>query len=74
MNELLKLFLKQIMMAREGLTSIVTVQDLCNAVSHVNMDDLVKMFAGINDDQDGFSTEEILLIADEAYQEVLANA
>ena len=71
MNELLKLFLKKLMISREGLTSIATVQDLCDAVAYT--DDLVKMLFGMNDDRDGFDTAEILLIANEAYQEVLAN-
>lgn len=72
MNELLKLFLKRLMISREGLTSIVTVQDLCDAVAYT--DDLVKMLFGMNDDKDGFDTAEILLAANEAYQEVLGNA
>lgn len=72
MNELLKLFLRRLMMKQEGLTCIATAQDLCDAV--VYTDDLVKMLLGMNDDCDGFDTAEILLIADEAYQEVLANA
>lgn len=72
MNELLKLFLKRLMISREGLTSIATVQDLCDAVAYT--DDLVKMLFGMNDDRDGFDTAEILVIANQAYQEVLENA
>lgn len=72
MNELLKLFLKRLMISREGLTNIATVQDLCDVVAYT--DDLVKMLCAMNDDRDGFCTAEILLTANEAYQEVLANA
>lgn len=72
MNELLKLFLKKLMISRDGLTSIATVQDLCDAVAYT--DDLVKMLFGMNDDRDGFDTTEILVIANQAYQEVLENA
>lgn len=72
MNELLKLFLKRLMISREGLTDIATVQDLCDAVAYT--DDLVKMLCAMNDDRDGFDTAEIIVIANQAYQEVLANA
>ena len=72
MNELLKLFLKRLMYKQDGLTSIDTVQDLCDAEAYP--DDLVKMLFGMNDDKDGFDTAEILLAANEAYQEVLGNA
>lgn len=72
MDELLKLFLRKLMMKQEGLTCIETAQDLCDAVIYT--DDLIKMLLGMNDDKDGFDTAEILLAANEAYQEVLGNA
>lgn len=50
------------------LKEINTISDLCEAVWDKGK--LVKIFAANNDDQDGFSTEEILKIANTAYQEV----
>lgn len=71
MKKILKMLFKAIMRKYSDIKSIETLEDLCKAVW--NASDIACIFAAMNDDQDGFSTEKILKIADEAYQEVLDN-
>ena len=68
MDEILKMLFEVILERSSELKEINTISDLCEAVWDKGK--LVKIFAANNDDQDGFSTEEILKIANAAYQEV----
>ncbi len=68
MNEILKMLFKEILFKFDGIEKIETVKDLCTAT--LCSDKIAYIFAANNDDRDGFGTEEILSIANEAYQEV----
>lgn len=70
MEEILKMLFEAILNKNNKVENITTVQDLCNVAWDGNK--VVRIFAANNDDQDGFSTEEILSIANKAYQEVCA--
>lgn len=70
MEEILKMLFEAILNKNNKVENIATVQDLCDAAWDGNK--VVRIFAANNDDQDGFSTEEILSIANKAYQEVCA--
>ena len=59
---------KEILFKFDGIEKIETVKDLCTAT--LSSDKIAYIFAANNDDRDGFGTEEILSIANEAYQEV----
>ena len=72
MEEILKLLLQEILSKDDRVEKIETVKELCDAAW--DRERLIRIFAANNDDRDGFSTEEILEIANEAYQEVCANA
>lgn len=70
MEEILKMLFEAILNKNNKVENIETVQDLCDAAWDGNK--VVRIFAANNDDRDGFSTEEILSIANKAYQEVCA--
>ena len=72
MEEILKMLLQEILSKDDRVEKIETVNELCDAAW--DRERLIRIFAANNDDHDGFSTEEILEIANEAYQEVCANA
>lgn len=71
MEEILKMLFGEILIKREEIKKIGTVEDLCKVIW--NKDKLVSIFAAINGDRDGFDTDEIIDIANKAYQEVCAN-
>ena len=70
MEEILEMLFEAILNKNNKVENIATVQDLCDVAWDSNK--VVRIFAANNDDQDGFSTEEILSIANKAYQEVCA--
>ena len=72
MEELMKILLKDIMLKGNEIEKIKTLEDLCKVTW--NKDKLVMIFAANNGDRDGFDTDEIIAIANKAYQEVCANA
>lgn len=71
MKEILKMLFELILFVDENVNEINDMDDLCDAA--LNPRKIIEIFAVMNDDQDGFSTEEILEIANEAYQEVCSN-
>ena len=70
MNEILKMLFKEILFKFDEIEKIETVKDLCTVT--LGSDKIVRIFAVNNDAKDGFSTAQILSIANEAYQEVCA--
>ena len=70
MEEVLKMLFEAILNKNNNVENIATVQDLCDVAWDGNK--VVRIFAAMNDDRDGFGTEEILSIANKAYQEVRA--
>lgn len=68
MKGILKMLFLQLMHKSDTVQDIENIGDLCE-VSYCK-DKIIEIFAVMNDDQDGFSTAEILSIANEAYQEV----
>ena len=70
MEEILKMLFEAILNKNNKVENIATVQDLCDVAWDGNK--VARLFAAMNDDQEGFGTEEILSIANEAYQEVCA--
>lgn len=71
MEEILKMLFGEILIKREEIKKIGTVEDLCKVTW--NKDKLVSIFAANNGDRGGFDTDEIIAIANKAYQEVCAN-
>ena len=69
MEEVLKMLFEAIL-NNNKVETIATVQDLCDVAWDGNK--VARLFAAMNDDREGFSTEEILSIANKAYQEVCA--
>jgi len=67
MKTLLKMLFKEMMYKQSTVRRIDTVSDLCKAI--IQQDKLIELFAVLNDEAD-FGTEEILYIANMAYQEV----
>mgnify|MGYP001096000797 CR=1 FL=1 len=67
MDAVLRMLLQKMFYTTANLKEIKTVDDLC-AIA-ICMEDVVKIFAAMNDDNDGYSTAEILKIANEVYQE-----
>ena len=70
MKTLLKMLFKEMMYKQSGVKRIDTISDLCKTI--VLQDKLIELFAVLNDEAD-FGTEEILYIANLAYQEVREN-
>ena len=70
MNEILKMLFKEILFKFDGIEKIEIVKDLCTAT--FNSYKIAYIFAANNNAKDGFSTAQILSIANEAYQEVCA--
>ena len=70
MDTLLYCFFKRILKKTEGVESIESASDLCKA-SFFYTEDLIQMLLGMNDDADGFSSEEILFYANKAYRELV---
>lgn len=71
MEKILKmLFLGSLFKNRE-VSEIKSIGDLCKAA--FGAEKVTEIFAAMNDDKNGLSTEEILKIANEAYQEVCGN-
>lgn len=67
MKTLLKMLFKEMMFKQDAVRHINTIADLRRAV--IAQEKLIELFAMLNDEAD-FSTEEILYIAELAYQEV----
>ena len=70
MNEILKMLFKEILLKSSNIEKIETVEDLCTVT--LNDRKIVRIFAANNDAKYGFTTAQILSIANEAYQEVCA--
>lgn len=70
METLLYCFFKKILKKNENVESIENASDLCKA-SFFYTEDLIQMLLGMNDDADGFSSEEILFYANKAYRELV---
>ena len=70
MDTLLYVFFKKILKKTEGIESIENASDLCKA-SFFYTEDLIQMLLGMNDDADGFSSEEILFYANKVYRELV---
>lgn len=70
MEGILKMLFERLVMKMDSIQEVKTVEDLCRVSYSSN--EIAKIFSFMNDDQDGFGTEEILEIANEAYQEVCA--
>ena len=70
MEEILKMLFEAILNKNNKVENIATLQDLCDVAWDGNK--IARLFAAMNDDQEGFGTEEILSIANKAYQEVCA--
>lgn len=67
MDVILRMLLHEMFYSDSDVSEIRTVDDLCDAF--VRERDVAKLFAAMNDDNDGYSTDEILKIANEVYQE-----
>lgn len=70
MKTLLKMLFKEMMYKQSNVKRIDTIDDLCKVI--IMQGKLVELFAVLNDEAD-FGTEEVLFIANKAYQEVHEN-
>ena len=70
MNEILKMLFVEVLSKDSNVEEIKTVRDLCDVAW--SQKKIVRIFAAINDANTGFTTTQILNIANEAYQEVCA--
>lgn len=68
MEKILKMLFKEILLQDKNIKKIETIEDLCNVA--VQDKKIVYIFAANNDDIESLSTEDILIIANKAYQEV----
>lgn len=72
MSEILKILFKEIMHKEESIEAIKSTSELCAVVWSEKK--IVEIFSAINDDENiVYYTEDILTIANAAYQEVKAN-
>ena len=72
MDEILKMLFQSILFKREEIAEIKDTDNLYDTTTSPKQ--IIKIFAIMNDTQSNFSTEMLLKIANEAYQEVCANA
>lgn len=71
MYEILKILFREIVRRQEDVKEVKTVPDLCRV--SWNPSKVAEVFAALNDGAE-MDTKEILAIANDAYQEVCANA
>jgi len=71
MDKILKILFAELLYKNREVSEIKSIGDLCKAA--FGAEKIVKIFAAVIDGQNGISTEEILKIANEAYQEVCGN-
>lgn len=70
METILKMYFKRILNKVEEVDSITTIEQLCKAATFY-LEDIVQIFAAMNDEEYGLSSRNIVDIANEVYEELV---